>query len=67
MSRITVVQDGVCLKSDKELIRSSLFSRTRQLERVIERQKHVLTELELKELIDEKDRTFALVERYNKY
>lgn len=67
MSRITVVQDGVSLKDDKQLIRAALFSRTRQLERVIERQKHVLSELELKELIDEKDRTFALVERYSKY
>lgn len=67
MSRITVVQDGVCLKSDKELVRSALFSRVNQLERVIERKKHILTALELKELVDEKDRTFALVERYNKY
>lgn len=66
MSRITVVQDTVCLKSDKELIRSALFSRARQLERVIERKSHVLAPNEMKVLIDEKDRTFSLVEKYSK-
>lgn len=66
MSRITVVQDGVCLRSDRELIRSALISRTRELERVAERKKHVLSAIEMKELQDEKDRTFALVDQYSR-
>ena len=66
MSRITVVQDGVCLKSDKELVRSALFSRSKELDRVLERKVNTLSPNEYKMLADERDRTFALMERYSK-
>ena len=67
MSRITIVQDGVCLKSDKELVRSALFSRSKELDRVLERKVNTLSPNEYKMLADERDRTFALMDRYNKH
>ena len=66
MSRITVVQDGVCLKSDKELVRSALFSRSKELDRVLERKVTTLSPNEYKMLADERDRTFALMDRYSR-
>lgn len=66
MSRITVVQDGVCLKSDKELVRSALFSRSKELDRVLERKVNTLSPDEYKVLADERDRTFALMDRYSR-
>ena len=66
MSRITVVQDGVCLKSDKELVRSALFSRSKELDRVLERKINTLSPNEYKMLADERDRTFALMDRYGR-
>lgn len=66
MSRITVVQDTVCLKSDKELIRSALYSRVKELDRVLERKANTLSPNEFKTLADERDRTFALMDRYSK-
>ena len=67
MSRITVVQDGVCLKSDKELVRSALFSRSKELDRVLERKINTLSPNEYKMLADERDRTFALMDRYSRH
>ena len=66
MSHITVVQDGVCLKSDKELVRSALFSRSKELDRVLERKVNTLSPNEYKMLADERDRTFALMDRYSR-
>ena len=66
MSRITVVQDGVCLKSDKELVRSALHSRSKELDRVLERKINTLSPNEYKMLADERDRTFALMDRYSR-
>lgn len=66
MSRITIVQDGVCLKSDKELVRSALFSRSKELDRVLERKVNTLSPNEYKMLADERDRTFALMDRYSR-
>lgn len=66
MSRITVVQDGVCLKSDKELVRSALYSRSKELDRVLERKLNTLSPNEYKMLADERDRTFALMDRYSR-
>lgn len=66
MSRITVVQDGVCLKSDKELVRSALFSRSKELDRVLERKVNTLSPNEYKMLADERDRTFSLMDRYSR-
>ena len=67
MSRITVVQDTVCLKGDKELIRSALYSRVKELDRVLERKVNALSPNEYKMLTDERDRTFALMDRPDKY
>lgn len=66
MSRITVVQDGVCLKSDKELVRSALYSRSKEIDRVLERKINTLSPNEYKMLADERDRTFALMDRYSR-
>ena len=66
MSRITVVQDGVCLESDKELVRSALYSRSKELDRVLERKINTLSPNEYKMLADERDRTFALMDRYSR-
>lgn len=66
MSRITVVQDGVCLKSDKELVRSALYSRSKELDRVLERKVNTLSPNEYKMLADERDRTFSLMDRYSR-
>ena len=66
MSRITVVQDGVCLKSDKELVRSALYSRSKELDRVLERKINTLSPNEYKMLADERDRTFGLMDRYSR-
>lgn len=66
MSHITIVQDGVCLKSDKELIRSALYSRVKELDRVLERKANTLSPNEYKMLADERDRTFALMDRYSR-
>lgn len=66
MSRITIVQDGVCIKSDKELVRSALFSRSKELDRVLERKVNTLSPSEYKVLADERDRTFALMDRYSR-
>ena len=66
MSRITVVQDGVCLKSDKELVRSALYSRSKELDRVLERKINTLSPNEYKMLADERDRTFSLMDRYSR-
>ena len=67
MSRITIVQDGICLKSDKELIRSALYSRVKELDRVLERKANTLSPNEFKMLTDERDRTFVLMAKYDKY
>ena len=67
MSRITVVQDGVCLKSDKELMRSALYSRVKELDRVLERKANTLSPNEYKMLTDERDRTFVLMAKHDKY
>ena len=66
MTKIVIVRDGVCLKTDEQIIRDSLFCRTRQLERVIERQKPNLSPNELNVLQDEYERTFALTDKYGR-
>ncbi|MGM0183472.1 hypothetical protein IGK74_002438 [Enterococcus sp. AZ150] len=61
---IIVRNEGLCQKSDNEIIRSALYSKARQLERVIE--KRGLSENERKALQDEYERTFALTERFER-
>lgn len=64
MSRIAIIQDGVCLKSDRELIWQALMAKARSLERVLD--KHNLSPNERLMLQDEYERTFALSEQYRK-
>ncbi|MGX7153435.1 hypothetical protein ACWOEY_11155 [Enterococcus sulfureus] len=61
---IIVRNEGLCQKSDNEIIRSALYSKARQLERVLE--KRGLSENERKALQDEYERTFALTERFGR-
>lgn len=61
---IIVHNEGLCQKSDNEIIRSALYSKARQLERVLE--KRGLSENERKALQDEYERTFALTERFGR-
>lgn len=62
MGRVTIIQEGVCLKSDNELIFVSLMARCRQLERVLENRP--LTPNERVAMQDEYERTFALTAQY---
>lgn len=64
MSSITVNQDGVCLKSDRELIWQALMAKARSLEQVLT--KHNLSAEERKRLQDEYERVFALTEKYRR-
>lgn len=61
---IIVRNEGLCQKSDNEIIRSALYSKARQLERVLE--KRGLSENERRALQDEYERTFALTERFGR-
>lgn len=67
MSRITVVQDGVCLKDNRELVYSALFSRVKELDRLLERKGETMPRNDYKRLTDERDKTFVLLERYGKH
>ena len=62
---IVVRDNGLCQKSDNEIIRSALFSKVGQLERTLERKKHILSPNERKALQDEYERTFALTEQFH--
>lgn len=62
---IVVRDNGLCQKSDNEIIRSALFSKVGQLERTLERKKHILSPNEYKALQDEYERTFALTEQFH--
>lgn len=61
-----IIREGVCQKSDKEIIHSALLGKAKQLERVLLRQKSSLSTNEHKQLQDEYERTFALTERYRR-
>lgn len=65
MSSITVNQDGVCLKSDREIIWQALMAKARSLERIL--LKDTLSENERKKLQDEYERVISLTEKYNKF
>lgn len=56
--------ESICQKSDDEIIRLALYSKARQLERVLE--KRGLSGNERKALQDEYERTFALTERFGR-
>lgn len=62
---VIVRNDGLCQKTDDEIIRSALFSKVGQLERTLERKKHILSPNEHKALQDEYERTFALTEQFH--
>lgn len=62
---VVIRNDGLCNKTDDEIIRSALFSKVGQLERVLERKKHILSPNERNALQDEYERTFALTEQFH--
>lgn len=57
-------ENGLCMKSDRELIRSALLARCKKLERVLK--KDYLSPNERTVLQDEYERTFALTEYYKR-
>lgn len=57
-------ENGLCMKSDRELIRSALLARCKKLERVLK--KDYLSPNERAVLQDEYERTFALTEHYKR-
>lgn len=59
-----IIRDGICQKSDDEIVQGALFGRAMQLERMLERKKKSMPPDEYKSLLDEKERTFALTERF---
>lgn len=59
-----VYENGLCMKSDRELIRNALLTRCRKLERVLK--KDYLSPNERTVLQDEYERTFALTEYYKR-
>lgn len=61
---IIVRNEGLCQKSDNEIIRTALYSKARRLERLLE--KNVLSGNERKAVQDEYERTFALTERFGR-
>lgn len=61
---VVINQDGVCKKSDKDIVWGALMSRYRQLERVLE--KRQLSPNEYLMMKDEYERTFALTEKYRR-
>ena len=65
MDEGTVNQEGICLKSDRELIWQALMAKARSLERVLE--KKYLSPNERVILQDEYERTFSLSEKYRNH
>lgn len=61
---VVINQDGVCKKSDKDIVWGALMARCRNLERVLE--KRQLSPNEYLMLKDEYERTFALTEKYSR-
>lgn len=61
---VIINQDGICKKSDKDIIWGALMAKCRQLERVLE--KRYLSPMERLAVRDEYERTFALTEKYRR-
>ena len=61
---VVINQEGICKKSDKDIVWGALMSRCRQLERVLE--KRQLSPNEYLMMKDEYERTFALTEKYRR-
>lgn len=61
---VIIIQDGICLKSDREIIWQSLMSKVRSLERQLEK-KNLSPQRRLT-LQDEYERTYALTGKYGR-
>ncbi|MGO3652060.1 hypothetical protein [Vagococcus sp.] len=61
---VIINQDGVCKKSDKDIVWGALMNKCRQLERILD--KHYLSPMQILALQDEYERTFALTEKYRR-
>lgn len=62
---VIINQDGICKKSDKDIIWGALMAKCRQLERMLKK-KYQLSKSEYLALKDEYERTFALTEKYRR-
>lgn len=62
--KVILDQEGICKKSDNDIVWGALMARCLNLERVME--KRTLTPLEQLSMQDEYERTFALTEKYRK-
>ncbi|MEG2254321.1 MAG: hypothetical protein RSC33_03235 [Vagococcus sp.] len=61
---VIINQDGICKKSDKDIVWGALMAKCRQLERTLE--KRYLSQMERLAVRDEYERTFALTEKYRR-
>lgn len=61
---VIINQEGVCKKSDKDIIWGALMAKCRQLERVLE--KRYLSPMERLAVRDEYERTFTLTDRFRR-
>lgn len=62
--QVIINQEGVCKKSDKDIIWGALMAKCRQLERMLE--KRYLSPNERLAVRDEYERTFALTEKHRR-
>lgn len=62
--KVTINQDTVCTKSDKDIVWGALLNKCRQLERVLD--KRYLDPNERLKVRDEYERTFSLTEQYRR-
>lgn len=62
--QVIINQDGICKKSDKDIVWGALMSKCRQLERTLD--KRYLSPNERLAVKDEYERTFALTEKYRR-
>lgn len=61
---VIINQEGICKKSDKDIVWGALMAKCRQLERTLE--KRYLSPNERLAVRDEYERTFALTEKYRR-
>ncbi|MGX7025865.1 hypothetical protein [Vagococcus hydrophili] len=62
--KVVINQEGVCKKSDNDIVWGSLMAKCRQLERVLD--KRYLSPMERLAVKDEYERTFALTEKFRR-
>ena len=59
-----IIRKGVCLKSDDDIIRQALLDKVFKLDRRLKHEK--MSPIDYKTLTDERDRTFALIDKFSR-